>query len=149
MKILLILFGLLLLFILVWAISAFRLRLVEGKTFNRDLVTLSEQLLYRVKTDEAVDSIQEALSKYSVENLQTGLINDDARKVFWINLYNAWYQIFAIRDKKSKDEIYTDKDIRFADASFSLDDIEHGILRKYRWKYSLGYLPQFSPFIKN
>lgn len=36
-------------------------------------------------------------------------------------------------------------DIRFADASFSLDDIEHGILRKYRWKYSLGYLPQFLP----
>ena len=25
----------------------------------------------------------------------------------------------------------------------SLDDIEHGILRRYRQKYSLGYLPQF------
>jgi len=130
---------------LVWAVGVKPLNQQEGKKLNDELLALSEQLLYKVKTDKPTDSIQQALSKYSIEGLRTGLVNDNARKVFWINLYNAWYQIFAIRDKKSKSTIYTDNDIHFADVSLSLDDIEHGILRRYRWKYSLGYLPQFLP----
>ena len=129
----------------VWIIWSRPVEQSVGLSINNDLLTLSEKLLYQVKTDEPVDSIVNALSHYSSENLDRGLADDESRKVFWINLYNAWYQIFAIRDKKSKDAIYTDRDIPFADASLSLDDIEHGILRKYRWKYSFGYLPQFLP----
>lgn len=130
---------------LIWAAGAQRINQQEGKKLNHELITLSEQLLYNVKIDKPTDSIQKNLSRYSLEDLRTGLVNDNARKAFWINLYNAWYQIFAIRDKKSKNVIFTDKDIRFSDFSLSLDDIEHGILRRYRWKYSLGYLPQFLP----
>ncbi|MBK5279191.1 MAG: DUF547 domain-containing protein [Bacteroidia bacterium] len=85
------------------------------------------------------------MSSYTIENIQKGLIEDNARKVFWINLYNALYQILAIHENKDKNSIYTDKSIYFSDAILSLDDIEHGILRKYRWKYSQGYLPQFLP----
>jgi hypothetical protein len=33
------------------------------------------------------------------------------------------------------------KQIPIAGQSFSLDNVEHGILRKYRYKYSLGFLP--------
>jgi hypothetical protein len=145
MKILIVVLGILLVILLVWTISALPVKQSDGKQVNLQLLALSERLLYNVKRDEPVDSVENSLTKYKVRDLQQGLVDDDARKVFWINLYNAWYQIFAIRDKKTKDFIYTDKDIRFADASLSLDDIEHGILRKFRWKYSLGYLPQFLP----
>jgi hypothetical protein len=80
-----------------------------------------------------------------MENLISDLSNDAARKTFWINLYNAYYQVLAIREKKTNPGIYKEKLIPVAGHSFSLDDIEHGILRKYRWKYSMGYLPQFLP----
>ncbi len=62
-----------------------------------------------------------------------------------MNIYNAYYQIIAIEEKLKPPKIFSSKAIYFSDASFSLDDVEHGILRKYRWKYSFGYLPQFFP----
>ncbi len=74
-----------------------------------------------------------------------GLYNDDAIKTFWINIYNAWFQILATREKKKSPEIFTGKLITIADTKFSLDDIEHGILRRYRWKLSRGYLPELFP----
>ncbi|CAN5487872.1 hypothetical protein BH09BAC3_BH09BAC3_33000 [soil metagenome] len=128
-----------------WKILAIPINKPDGKLPNGSLLNLSSQLLYNVKTDRRIDSVQTALSNYSLMDLQEGLSDDNARKAFWINMYNANYQIFAIHNKKTKDNIYTDKEILFADKEFSLDDIEHGILRKYRWKYGLGYLPQFFP----
>ena len=59
--------------------------------------------------------------------------------------YNAWYQLFAVRDNLDRPEIFTHRGIRFKGFSLTLDDIEHGILRRYRSKYSLGYLPQLLP----
>lgn len=109
------------------------------------LLLLAEQLLYGVKTETATDDIERALSDFSLPALIAGLGDDNAKKTFWINTYNAWFQILAIRLGKTKPQIFTEKLICIAGIQFSLDDIEHGILRKYRWKYSLGYLPQFSP----
>jgi len=50
----------------------------------------------------------------------------------------------------NRPNIYTDKVVIIAGEKFSLDDMEHGVLRKYRYKKSLGYLPNiFAPtFIK-
>jgi len=109
------------------------------------LLQLSEELLYAVKTERSTDSLERLLANYTLRAVQQGLHNDTARKVFWINLYNAWFQLLAIREMKTQPDIFTDKSIRFADFVLSLDDVEHGILRRYRWKYSLGYLPQFLP----
>ncbi len=116
-----------------------------GGTTNYELINLSEKLLYAVKTDSPTDSIEKVLAFFNFRDLLTGLNNDTARKTFWINIYNAWYQLLATRDKKSKPEIFTGRFKYIAGKSFSLDDIEHGILRKYRSKYSMGYLPQFLP----
>lgn len=60
-------------------------------------------------------------------------------------MYNAWFQILAVREKKKNPEIFTAKLIQVAGEKFTLDDIEHCMLRKYRWKYSKGYLPKFFP----
>lgn len=145
MKLFFIVAGILFVFSVIWKISALPIIKPEEGSLNKSLLELSSLLLYRVKTGDPIDSLQVALSAYSLADLNKGLNSDDARKVFWINMYNAYYQIFAINDKKGKETIYTDRDVRFVDITFSLDDIEHGILRKYRWKYSLGYLPQFFP----
>lgn len=128
-----------------WVLGA---RPVEHKNVpvtDKTLLDLSGKLLYAVKLDESPDSVIIALAAFSVSEINKQLSDDGARKTFWINLYNAWYQILATRDKLSNPEIFRVKAIRFNDAAFSLDDVEHGILRKYRWKYSLGYLPQFLP----
>ena len=45
----------------------------------------------------------------------------------------------------TRPKIFTKKVIVIASKSFSLDNIEHDILRKYRWKFSMGYLPKFFP----
>lgn len=130
---------------LLWLYSAMPVEKSNKRNPNQQLLNLSEELLYKVKMEEPVDSILFALSKYTVEDLAQGLNNDIARNAFWINIYNACYQMMATREGKTPPKIFTDKIVKFADAVFSLDDVEHGILRKYRWKYSLGYLPQFLP----
>lgn len=115
---------------------------------NLVLIDLSEKLLEEIKQGRSTDSIVKILRSYSLEDLQQGLLNDNARKTFWINLYNSYYQLLA---NQKTTEIFTTNTIRFADIDLSLDDVEHGILRRYRWKYSFGYLPQFlpSPAIKS
>lgn len=109
------------------------------------ILKLSEDLLYKVKIQANSDSVELALSALTYAQLLEGLPNDRAKKTFWVNMYNAWYQILAIRFNKSRPKIFTEHLIPVAGLTFSLDDIEHGILRKYRWKFSMGYLPQFMP----
>lgn len=107
-------------------------------------MALSISLLDAIKKRESVDSIQNQLLNYTLQDLVNGLPSDQSKNVFWINLYNAGYQILASKEKTPED-IFTIPAIQFGDFALSLDDIEHGILRQYRWKYSLGYLPQWYP----
>ena len=109
---------------------------------NKALIALSGKLLLSVKSETPTEKIETELAEIKKENLVIGLSNDNARKTFWINIYNAYFQILAVREKKKVPEIFTEKLIKIGETLFSLDDIEHGILRKYRSKFSLGYLPQ-------
>jgi hypothetical protein len=118
---------------------------ILAQELNKELLSLSEQLLYAVKTEAPVHSILAEFGKLSSNDLVNGLPNDTARKVFWINVYNAQYQLLAEKPTAKPKKIFTEKSIYFKDLSFSLDDVEHCILRRYRWKLSLGYLSQFLP----
>lgn len=112
---------------------------------NLNVIELSGTLLYQVKTNAPTNSVENALANLPMDSLATALNNDDARKTFWINIYNAYFQILAIRQHKTTPAIFTQKLITIAGTNFSLDNIEHGILRHYRWKLSLGYLSQAYP----
>lgn len=107
---------------------------------------LSEQLLLEVKmqrpTKELVDELRAAPSTI----LGSQLVTDRSKKAFWINIYNAFYQIMRKSDGVAQKRIYKERVIEIAGSSFSLDDIEHGILRRYRWKPAMGYLPD--PFVR-
>ena len=112
---------------------------------NLELLSLSERLLESVKREESVLNTEKLLADFETKGLIEGLPDDAAKKTFWINIYNAWYQILAVREQMKRPEIFTKKAILIAGIKFSLDDMEHGILRKYRWKYSMGYFPAFFP----
>jgi hypothetical protein len=109
------------------------------------LPRLAEQLLGQVRAGQPTDSLEAVLANLPPGHLAAGLPHDRARKAFWLNMYNAWFQVLATREGLGVPEIFTAPAIRAAGLALSLDDIEHGILRRYRWKYSLGYLPQFWP----
>jgi hypothetical protein len=119
------------------------------KTPN-SLVELSRVLLLNVKLDKVMSTLDQQLRTISIEDLQNQLNTDTAKKAFWINVYNAYFQMLSKLGKTKRKTIFTDKSIEIAQNIFSLDDIEHGILRRYRMKRSIGYLPNpfVSPLIK-
>lgn len=108
---------------------------------TNSLLSISGKLLLNVKFNEATSTEEQKLRNISIMELHHQLKTDDAKKTFWINCYNAYFQILANPEKLHRKTIFTKKIILIAQTRFSLDDIEHGILRKYRWKWSLGYLP--------
>ncbi len=111
---------------------------------------LSEKLLLQVKMEQPITDFSKQLELISFEKLKNDLNTEGRKKAFWINIYNAFFQILRKEKKIDKPDIYKNKLIPIAGKIFSLDDIEHGVLRKYRYKFSLGYLPNIftSSFIK-
>ena len=103
---------------------------------------LSEEILLAVKLNKPLDELIEKIGNISIDLLYDELNDADGKKAFWINIYNAYYLILKTQRKVESKTIYTVREIIIAGEKFSLDDIEHGILRKYRSKYSLGYLPK-------
>jgi hypothetical protein len=88
-------------------------------------------------------------------------MSENGKKAFWINIYNSFLQLNLREHYKKHPQqdrsdgagveiatatschalLYTTRNIPMAGRMFSLDDIEHGILRKYRWKFLYGYVP--------
>jgi hypothetical protein len=111
-----------------------------------DLNQAAAQLLLQVKQQQSTGSLRKQLSAVPMSQLQAALRTEEQKKAFWSNLYNAYFQILRIEQAVNKPDIYRKKLVALAGHDFSLDDIEHGILRKYRWKWALGYLPDlFAP----
>ena len=111
---------------------------------------LSEQLLLAVKTKNKTAQLVQQLSQLSKTDLIEALKEDRTKKAFWINLYNAYYQILRQEQNIPKPDIFRKRYIKIASIQLSLDDMEHGILRKFRYKYSLGFFANIftSPHIK-
>jgi len=103
-----------------------------------DLNLLSETILLAVKKQEDYEFLRAELAKCPLEILHS-LEDDNQKKAFWVNIYNAFYQISAKENPNIGKSIYTLKNISVASLQLSLDNIEHDILRKGKYKYSLGY----------
>ena len=113
----------------------------------KNLNHLSEQLLLAIKKEEPYVGYLKVLADIPIWEIENQLINDQYKNAFWINIYNAFFQILRKYKHLEQSKIYTVKDLIIADRQISLDDIEHGVLRRFRFKYSLGYLP--NPFISS
>ena len=107
-------------------------------------IELSGKLLLSVKMQEDTLALELQLKNNSIQQLTNELVSDNAKKCFWINLYNSFYQIMVNRSNGNTKGIYKRKEIIIGQVAFSLDEVEHGILRRSRFKWSFGYLP--NPF---
>lgn len=117
-------------------------------TSANKLVQLSQDFMYAAKTgDETADFVKQ-LQQLSMDDLERQLKSDDEKKAFWINLYNAYTQVSLKKNPdqyKTRGRFFGSKQIDIAGKKFSLDDIEHGILRRSKIKWSLGHLNKLFP----
>ena len=111
--------------------------------------TLSEEILSVAKSGKDTVTLRRQLFYIRQAKLEQSLNTDELKKTFWINIYNAFYLI-TLKETKLGKEIFNLKRIKIACAVFSLNDIEHGILRKYKFRIGYGYItnPFYSSFIK-
>lgn len=112
------------------------------KAENIDIITVSQKLLLAVKTHLPTDSLTHYLATIREHELSKELNSDINKKTFWINIYNAFTQILLNNDQaiyKKRNAFFGRKQIIIAGRSLSLDNIEHGILRRSKNKWSLGY----------
>lgn len=115
---------------------------------SNPMVELSQQFIYAAKTEGAIDSLVSVIKNLSYANLKNKLTSDEEKKAFWINLYNGYTQMILQKDPgkyKSRNKFFKAKQIEVAGKMFSLDEIEHGILRHSKIKWSLGYLNKLFP----
>ena len=115
---------------------------------NNELVKLSQDFMYAAKTGEDDTKFISQLKDMPYNNLLLTLKTDDDKKAFWINLYNAYTNSSLHKNPeqyKSRNKFFKNKNIIIAGKTFSLDKIEHGILRRSKIKWSLGYLNKLFP----
>ena len=105
----------------------------------------AEQLLRRIKSGEPTRPMESALAGLDFDELRYGLKTDQERKAFWINIYNAYYLLLR-QLEWDRPLVFKMKLVPLAGKRFSLDEIEHGILRRCRVKWAAGFLP--SPFYR-
>jgi thiol-disulfide isomerase/thioredoxin len=112
------------------------------------LIKLSQDFMYAAKTNEDVTSYIEKLKTISYKTLVDSLPTDNDKKAFWINLYNAYVISSLYKNAEQyndRSKFFKAKNIVVAGKTFSLDKIEHGILRRSKIKWSLGYLSKLFP----
>ncbi len=85
---------------------------MKVSTVQPKIFTLSEQLLWQVKMGNLTDNLEEALAHINMDDLVTELNDDAAKKTFWINIYNAFFQILSVKKKKTKPDIFTENIIK-------------------------------------
>lgn len=111
-------------------------------------VALSQAFLYAAKTGAALSDFIDSLQTFPYEGLVGTLKTDPQKKAFWLNLYNGFVQA-TLKDNpeqyRSRNAFFKQKTINVGGTLFSLDDIEHGILRRSKIKWSLGYLNKLFP----
>jgi hypothetical protein len=118
------------------------------KASDASLIATSQQLLLTAKKQQPTDALVEVMKSIPEEALTQQLRNDNLKKAFWINLYNAFTQIILLKhpdNYKTRSVFFEAKQIAIAGRKLSLDDIEHGILRRSKIKWSLGYLNKWLP----
>lgn len=116
---------------------------------SSNYISASQEFLYAVRTDDSsAIAWKDMLAAANQDSLLAELDTEDKGKAFWLNLYNAFTQ-FALRkdpDKyRNRNKFFKSTQFVVAGKELSLDDMEHGILRHSKIKWSLGYLGKWFP----
>jgi hypothetical protein len=119
---------------------------MQGET---DPVEQSAAFLRGVRRGESTDEVTEALADLESEALAAALDTDGSRVAFWTNIYNAATQRALADDPgqyESRRAFFSTPLVTVAGRTLSLDEIEHGILRRSHSVLTLGYLRTPGPF---
>jgi hypothetical protein len=109
---------------------------------------LSQDFLLAARLNKPTGAYLQALAGYTPATLAAALPSDIARRTFWINLYNALVLSTLRKEPKlyeNKGDFFTGRRYTIAGYRVSLDDIEHGVLRRSKIKLSQGYLNKWFP----
>ena len=107
---------------------------------------LSIDLLLRLRKGEDCKELIKRLAQINPVELLSELSNDEKRKAFWINIYNAFIIIFLKSDPRMLDNqqhrylLFHKKKLIIGNHKLSLNDIIHGILRHSKVWWAKGYL---------
>jgi hypothetical protein len=104
---------------------------------------LSVRLLKQVRREEPIDDLEDRLAAYDPDELAAAL-DESARLAFWCNVYNAYSQVLLDRRRElyevSRRRFFGLEAIPVAGRELSLNWIEHRLLRRSQFVWSLGYL---------
>ena len=141
-------------FVLLFAFTGFLIinSFASGRyvTFAKaiDYIKISQDFLYAAKTGDPTRGYIDTLSKANKDVLVKELNTDHKRMAFWLNIYNGFTQVILKKDPdqyQTRNSFFSSRQINIAGQQLSLDDIEHGILRHSKIKWSEGYLDKLFP----
>ncbi|UTW62374.1 DUF547 domain-containing protein [bacterium SCSIO 12741] len=105
------------------------------------LIELSQELVRQARNGVVPMNLVEQVAQWDRSALEAELDTDLKRKVFWINIYNSCVVIIARKMGDFDRSYFSKKMLEVAGVKMSFDQIEHGLLRKSKLKYTFGYLP--------
>lgn len=114
---------------------------IQTNSNSDTYLRLSEKLVLASKNKTNATNILQSLAQVDEDVLAAELFNDDRKKTFWINIYNAMVQLILTENPEKFEDrsaFYSEKQITIANKKLSLDEIEHGIIRGSKLKLSLG-----------
>lgn len=114
-----------------------------------DYILMSQKFLLSIKTkNDKVDYYIDLFANAKEEDIRKQLTDDNHKKTFFINLYNAYCNNALQKNPnrfKKRGDYFSDKQFIFAGNKISLDIIEHGFLRKSMVKLSMGKMHNLFP----
>ncbi|MEO1260044.1 MAG: DUF547 domain-containing protein [Bacteroidota bacterium] len=111
-------------------------------------VEKSTALMNAVRYGKETATLLKEIAEVDAELLASELNNDNARKTFWINIYNAHIQLFLNEDPalyEDRWKFFKTERIKVAGEILDFDIIEHGIIRRSKAKLGLGIFPNLFP----
>lgn len=110
-----------------------------------DYLKVSQDLLTNIKNESDYSKQLKTLERSQLKDLVNQLKNDDQKKTFWINVYNAFIQISLTKhpelfSDENRSDFFSQPRVKIAEETLSFDDIEHGIIRSSTTKLSMGYV---------
>ena len=106
-------------------------------------VGLSKQLVQTARNNKDHSAIKEKLANVPMDTLAAELDSDEAKKAFWINVYNGFVQHILTENPElfeDRGKFFGEPRVTIAGKELSFDDIEHGIIRGSRVKWLLGLI---------
>lgn len=122
---------------------------MNSPTTAQDYTQVVEKLFTAVKNGDmdAAEKVVNRLAGIPEDELKDDLNTENKAKAFWINSYNAYVQYLLTANPglfDDRNSFFQNELITLAGMRLSLDDIEHGIIRRSKNKHSMGYIGKIS-----